>query len=254
MSTRTCSVAGCERRHYGRGYCRAHHARWRRHGDPAAERPLGRKTPGGISYWSVHHRLAVERGPAGSHACAECAGPAVDWSYDGADPDERTDPIRGYRYSLDLARYRPRCRSCHRRATVAAHPGTPAPLDPARVERLYRAGATARGIAALLNTSPHIVLATLRARDVPIRNRDRRPTAPEHEARRARPTTSEPPTDEPITSTTTRTQTTTQTTTRAPASDRAQRPKATTRPLHPDPMVAAACPDGPAAPEGPRSC
>ncbi len=39
---RTCSVEGCEKRHYGRGYCSAHHSRWKRHGDPlAGQRPKG---------------------------------------------------------------------------------------------------------------------------------------------------------------------------------------------------------------------
>jgi len=199
MTARTCTVPECGRRHYGRGYCRAHHARWRRHGDPAAARQLGTKTSGGVSYWSVHERLRTERGPASSHRCAECGAAALGWSYDGADPDERTDPARGYRYSLDLARYRPRCRCCHRRATVAAHPGTPVLLDADRIARLYRAGATARGIAALLGTSPHIVLTTLRAHDVPIRNRDYRPTAQDQKSDRARQTTT---TDSTRTSTT----------------------------------------------------
>ena len=29
-----CSVEGCERAHYGRGYCNMHHQRWSKHGDP----------------------------------------------------------------------------------------------------------------------------------------------------------------------------------------------------------------------------
>lgn len=31
---RTCCILGCNRPHYGRGYCRAHWKRWKRHGDP----------------------------------------------------------------------------------------------------------------------------------------------------------------------------------------------------------------------------
>ena len=90
-------------------------------------------------------------------ACADCGAPAVDWSYDGTDPAERTDRGRGYRYSLDPARYRPRCRSCHRRATVAQRrprPTSPVVVDVERAARLYRAGASARGIAAPARHQP----------------------------------------------------------------------------------------------------
>ena len=31
---KTCSIDGCEKRHYARGWCSMHHARWRAHGDP----------------------------------------------------------------------------------------------------------------------------------------------------------------------------------------------------------------------------
>ena len=29
-----CSIGGCEKRHYARGWCRSHYRRWQRHGDP----------------------------------------------------------------------------------------------------------------------------------------------------------------------------------------------------------------------------
>lgn len=141
--------------------------------------------------WSVLRRVRAERGPASGQVCAECGAPAAVWSYDGADSDERIDRAarpdaggddhtgagdgRGRRYSLDPARYRPRCRFCHRRAVVdraapvpAARRGAPS-LDVDRAVRLYRAGASATGIAALLHVSPDAVLRALRARDVPIR-------------------------------------------------------------------------------------
>lgn len=34
MSQNTCSISGCRKVHYGRGWCAAHYMRWRRHGDP----------------------------------------------------------------------------------------------------------------------------------------------------------------------------------------------------------------------------
>jgi hypothetical protein len=167
VARRVCVVDGCGAPVRARGYCNTHYRRWQVHGDPRADVPIERKTAGGVSYWSVHQRLKTDRGPASARRCAECGGPAVDWSYDGSDPDERIYPARGWRYSLDLDRYRPRCRSCHRRATVGRRFGQP--LDVRRAARLYAAGATARGIGSLLNVSGHTVLAALRAHGVAIR-------------------------------------------------------------------------------------
>lgn len=31
---RACSIEGCRKKHYARGWCSAHYTRWRRHGDP----------------------------------------------------------------------------------------------------------------------------------------------------------------------------------------------------------------------------
>ena len=86
---------------------------------PASGSDILETTTGGVGYWACHERVKAQRGPATAHRCADCGAAAVDWSYDGTDPDERTNPTQGYRYSLDPVRYRPRCRSCHRRATVA---------------------------------------------------------------------------------------------------------------------------------------
>jgi hypothetical protein len=38
LGGKTCSVEGCDRKHYGRGYCQGHWKRWQRHGDPLAGR------------------------------------------------------------------------------------------------------------------------------------------------------------------------------------------------------------------------
>lgn len=156
---RGCSVAGCARAHHARGLCRPHWRRARR-GDVRAAEPI--REPGTPSYSALRRRLRATRGPAAGHPCGDCCGPARVWSYDGRDPDERTDAVRGYRYSLDLAHYRPRCRPCHRRALAG-------PIDVARAARLYRAGASSAGIAALLDVSPATILRALRTHDVPIR-------------------------------------------------------------------------------------
>ncbi len=125
----------------------------------------------GTSYPAVLARVTTTRGPATVQVCAECSAGAECWSYDGTDPEERVHPGRGYRYSLDPDRYRPRCRSCHRRATVARGAGVVV-LPPDQVERaarLYRAGATLRGLASLLGVTVGVVRAALRAAEVELR-------------------------------------------------------------------------------------
>ena len=177
-AARRCEVPGCGRRHFGHGYCRTHHARWLRHGDPQPETPIGTYERGGCSYWAVGQRLRTERGPISARRCAGCAAPAACWSYDGTDPDERTDPARGYRYSLDLHCYVARCRSCHRRATLErAQPrARSGAVDPDRAARLYRAGASVVGIAAHIGVSRTAVRTALRHHGVSLRRPGQRPT------------------------------------------------------------------------------
>lgn len=172
-----CTVPGCARPHLARGYCRAHYVRWQRHHDVRASVPVARRARGGgLSYSAAHQRVRAARGTPTTQRCAECGAPAALWAYDGSDPDEQTDPARGRRYSLDPARYRARCRSCHRQAVTARHrsPGVQHGLDVVRAARLYRAGASARGIAALLGVGRDAVLTALRAHGVPIRRSGQR--------------------------------------------------------------------------------
>jgi hypothetical protein len=165
---RSCTVPRCGRPHHGRGLCRPHWERFHRGGDVHAEIRDPAAAPG---YCATRQRLVTVRGPAAAQPCAACDREAQVWSYDGTDPDERTDPARAHRYSLDPARYRPLCRSCHRRATAR---GAAGPLDVERAAWLYRAGASSRGIAAVLDASPSAVLRALRAHGVSIRSRSRR--------------------------------------------------------------------------------
>ena len=172
---RVCTLPGCGRPHLARGYCRAHYLRWQRHGTPQPQIPVANRQSGHLSYRAAHERVRAERGPATAQRCAQCGRPAAVWCYDGADPAERTER-RGRRYSADPARYRPRCRSCQRRAAV--HGRTVAGFDVDRAERLYAAGATAGGIGSLLQASPGAVIAALRARNVAIRPAGRQPRTP----------------------------------------------------------------------------
>lgn len=171
-----CTVPGCAGRHAGHGYCQTHLSRLQRVGDVRADVPIEHKrTHGKVSYWSVHERLRVERGPAAVRACADCGRTARSWSYDGADPEERTSS-EGYRYSLDLDRYRPRCQPCHRRATNArtgARPGS-ALADVEQAAWLYERGVSAAGVGAVLGVSRTTVLHALRASGVAIRPRGTR--------------------------------------------------------------------------------
>ena len=175
--TASCDVPSCDRSPFCRGYCRAHYARLLRHGDVRADIPVETKTTGGIGYWACHERVKAERGLASAYPCADCGAPARDWSYDGTDPAERVDRGRGYRYSLDVNRYRPRCRSCHRRATVAqGRPrGRSAPVvDIERAVALYRGGVRTTGIARVLGTSRVAVYTALRNHGEPMRPRGTR--------------------------------------------------------------------------------
>ena len=159
---RACTLPGCGRRHLARGYCRPHYLRWQRHGTPQPEVPIASRERGTVTNRSSHQRVKAERGPATAQQCAQCDQPAAVWCYDGTDPTAPTDR-RGRRYSADPARYRPRCRSCQ----AAVHGRAAGGFDADRAERLYRAGATARGIGSLLQASPGAVIAALRARNVP---------------------------------------------------------------------------------------
>lgn len=168
MTRPGCSVAGCDRVHHGHGYCRPHHARWRRHGEPQAAVEVAARD--GVTYWSARRTVLAARGPAAEQRCGGCGGPAAVWSYDGTDPDERHGPDQPRRYSLDPDRYRALCRSCHRqvprggsRAVVLSG------ADVDRAARLYRAGASARGIGRLFGVSRTAVLHALRAHGVTLR-------------------------------------------------------------------------------------
>jgi len=67
----------------------------------------------GKSYKWAHECVSREKGPARDRACVDCGGHAAEWSYDGLDPHELTEPESGKRYSFDPDHYQPRCHDCH---------------------------------------------------------------------------------------------------------------------------------------------
>ncbi len=50
-----CSVPGCEKRYYGKGYCSAHYQRWRTHGSPTAG-----QTPRYAARQEIYRALATK--------------------------------------------------------------------------------------------------------------------------------------------------------------------------------------------------
>lgn len=66
-----------------------------------------------LNYRAMHQKVAVLRGSARDMSCVDCGSPAHDWSYTHSGYCETAAPS-GVPYSLDVAEYDPRCRSCHR--------------------------------------------------------------------------------------------------------------------------------------------
>lgn len=63
QAMKTCQIAGCERRHYGHGYCHMHYQRARKGNDPAID-PVPRTTPCSIAGCERKHKA---RGLCGTH-------------------------------------------------------------------------------------------------------------------------------------------------------------------------------------------
>ncbi len=58
--TRRCSVEGCERKHSGHGYCKAHLKRFKRHGGPQAHKPLKSQAPVGAPMAFIEKAIASQ--------------------------------------------------------------------------------------------------------------------------------------------------------------------------------------------------
>lgn len=153
MTTRTCSAAGCDKRHFCRGFCTSHYQAAKRQGaftervcsidecdapfyakdlcyfhyirdlhGVARDRPRG--NVGGSWHWAwkeepgylaAHQRIQRARGKASEHTCVDCGGNAAHWSYDRTGVKELVGVEKGkpITYSLDPWSYSPRCHSCH---------------------------------------------------------------------------------------------------------------------------------------------
>lgn len=93
--------------------CASHYAMFQRYGEI---REWSYKWGDG-GYISTHNWLRRQRGSASDHCCADCGKQAEEWSYNGGDPDERTelrpDGSVG-RFTRNTDAYSPRCTRCHR--------------------------------------------------------------------------------------------------------------------------------------------
>ena len=116
--TVTCTFQGCKRPHRGNGLCNTHGQQLKNFGKlspiwgPGSNRWLDIES---LDYDYAHDRVVRARGSASTHECDQCGDVAAqDWAYDHCDVRQLTDE-RGRHYSSDITRYRPMCRSCHKR-------------------------------------------------------------------------------------------------------------------------------------------
>lgn len=91
-------------------YCASHYSMMSRYGEI---RPWSYRWGEG-GYVPTHSLLRRERGHPSQHECVNCGQQAQEWSYNGGDPDEQIDPVRGAAFTRNLAAYSPRCIRCHR--------------------------------------------------------------------------------------------------------------------------------------------
>lgn len=108
----SCSFTDCGRPHNARGYCHTH---WQQLKRGYELKPI-KVTSATICYAAAHDRLRAARGKASTYACVDnCGRMATEYSLDDHNhPDNLTCVQSTTTYSLDLDRYAPRCRSCHR--------------------------------------------------------------------------------------------------------------------------------------------
>ncbi len=115
-----CAVGDCDAAVHSRGWCQRHYLRWWKHGDPLTLAAKGPKGPraADVGYVAAHDRVRSARGLASDFGCsgAGCDRQSRDWAYvSGSESDDqaRTDEL-GRKFSLDVSRYVPLCRPCHK--------------------------------------------------------------------------------------------------------------------------------------------
>lgn len=147
---RRCDIEGCGNKHYARGWCNTHYARWKQHGNPYRERPVilcsidncSNKNFGydlcakhyarwrqwgdpntvghgvwlgdSVSYGGAHRRIYRKRGQASSHPCSHCDDQAKHWALIHGRGYLQQDWYNSLvAYSGDPDDYMPLCVMCH---------------------------------------------------------------------------------------------------------------------------------------------
>lgn len=114
---RKCEVDGCDRKHYGHGYCSLHYRRVIIKGLPADQDYFPRRPKEIVEYRGAHRRVEIARGKARIYFCVDCPNQAQEWSLSPSATDvliSNAPSSAGKAYSLDIFAYEPRCCHCHR--------------------------------------------------------------------------------------------------------------------------------------------
>jgi hypothetical protein len=169
---RGCTVAGCPRRHYGRGLCRAHYARWQR---------TGRSGPDLIQVQIVRNPVCTVEGCNRPHRARGLCGTHYSrWRRTGdaraaTPPNPRQCGIPGCQQRHHA---RGLCQAHYRRSKQTGHAWPT--LDVTECAQLYRDGVSSTSLARLYGRTPRAIRTALRSAGVPIRRpgrhtRDRTP-------------------------------------------------------------------------------
>ena len=111
-----CSIRDCanEGKYLSTGWCQTHYHRYWRTGSTEL---LPKSLRSDLTYRGAHSRVRATFGAATKYPCVRCENTADEWAYDGTDPTERNELIRGVypvKYSVWPEFYMPMCFPCHR--------------------------------------------------------------------------------------------------------------------------------------------
>jgi hypothetical protein len=163
---RGCTVPGCPRRHYGRGLCRAHYARWQRTGNAGAATIAGHVTRDVVCTVESCDRRHEARGLCRTHYSR--------WQRTGDTGADHPPKLRVCGVAGCQQRHHGRglCQAHHRRWKDAG--GVWPALDITECAQLYQDGVSSTGLARIYGRSPRAILTALRGAGVVIRRPGRR--------------------------------------------------------------------------------